>query len=368
MATIEKAGTSVRGGPDSLHLEAGWLAKLRASRFIAISLVIHLLIILFIGGAVVVRNVMEPQDFTAGSGDSFLSGSPEPPAPEEVSVAIPEMPTFDALPAPSTAPPITALLTQSSSAAFNIAALPPAPIALPKTTGDSSLPVRSSKTAAGLTRGPGGGSTTSFFGIKAQGRRFAYLLDYSGSMSGEFRTTMEAELEKSLSALDRGTQVLVICWSGGAWMHDQQFTDVADKWERFGKQYDEVALKKGAKLEAPKYVAISPDSVKKIMKGIAAQIQRPGTTAWIPPFKLMMAADPPPDTVFFMTDAQIPPEKVKATIDAIDAIMKNSPHTPKVNSLWITNNTFKPAPMQELAQRFEGELNSIPVPKGGKGP
>ncbi len=185
-------------------------------------------------------------------------------------------------------------------------------------------------------------------------------------MSGAFRTTMEAELEKSLSTLDRGTEVLIICWSGGAWTYDQQFTDVEDKWERFGKEYDEVALRKGAKLVAPKYVAVTPESVKKIMKGIAAQVQRPGTTAWVPPFTLMMAAAPPPDTVFFMTDAQIPSDKAKATIDAIDAILKSSTQAPKVNSLWITNTSFKPAPMKQLAQRFDGELNSIPVPKGVK--
>ena len=70
----------------------------------------------------------------------------------------------------------------------------------------------------GLTGGKGGigAGAADFFGLKARGRKFIYVVDHSGSMSGKKLDAAKAELLRSMRALKREMEFFVI-------FYDHQF-------------------------------------------------------------------------------------------------------------------------------------------------
>jgi hypothetical protein len=203
----------------------------------------------------------------------------------------------------------------------------------------------------------GGMSRISFFGMKTQAQRIAFLVDYSGSMEGPFRKEMEEELERSLKGLPPGTQILIIPWAGGAWRYNELATDIENKWEKIGAEYDNFVVRPGKKLTTPDWVAITPANITKLLKGVAEQKSWPGGTDWRSPFRYAMEATPPPDTIFFMTDGQI--QNVERAFEGIDNVMKKTSRPPKVFSLWIPNKKFKPDHLKTLATKYGGEFREV---------
>lgn len=90
------------------------MQKIAASRFMTISALLHLVIILLFGGTVLFNKYVEPPDFSA-EGSEFLAAGPtdSPPAPEPA----PSMPTPEMTAPPPTVTPPQATLTMITSAA-----------------------------------------------------------------------------------------------------------------------------------------------------------------------------------------------------------------------------------------------------------
>jgi hypothetical protein len=90
------------------------LAKLAASRFLTVSALLHMLIVLLFGGTVLFNKYVEPPDFSA-EGSEFLASGPidTPPTPEPVQ----QMPTPDMAPPPPTVTPPAASLTMIATTA-----------------------------------------------------------------------------------------------------------------------------------------------------------------------------------------------------------------------------------------------------------
>lgn len=61
--------------------------------------------------------------------------------------------------------------------------------------------------------GGGGSSGASFFGLRARGRKFVYVVDYSGSMRGDRFAAAKRELVRSITALDRGMQFFIVFYN-----------------------------------------------------------------------------------------------------------------------------------------------------------
>lgn len=337
-----------------------------ACRFFTLSLAFHLIVVLVFGGAVLFHVVQEPPDFVGGSGTFVMSApDPQPPAAApDLSQSLtqeftPSMPTI----AP---PPLSAISTTSIQTTFNVANVPKSSaLGVADSVKDAMASLKGieeavGRTAAGMGRA-GGMANVSFFGVKTRARRLAFLVDYSGSMSGPFRKTMEAELERSLIGLPAGTEVLIIPWAGGAWLYNQLATEIADKWRKLDN-YDNFAIRPGEKLTRPEWVNVTPENVRKLMDGIRAQKAWPGGTDWRSPFNYVMESNPHPDTIFFMTDGQI--SDVTRAMEGIDKAMKKSMRPPTVFALWITNKAQKPEPLKALAEKYKGEFREVgPAPK-----
>ncbi len=131
--------------------------------------------------------------------------------------------------------------------------------------------------------GAGTGDGASFFGLEAQGRRFAYIVDVSGSMnalSGEGQQTRweltRGELLRSITGLDANADFFVVLYSSNPIL---LFGNTA--WIR--------ADSKNKQLAGTGLFGISPS----------------GGTKPMPAFSQVFALDPEPDAIYFMTDGLV---------------------------------------------------------------
>lgn len=128
--------------------------------------------------------------------------------------------------------------------------------------------------------GAGTGEGASFFGLEAQGRRFAYIVDVSGSMgalTGEGVVTRweltRSEIIRSIQSFDQNAEFYIVLYSTNT---VSLFGN--DKWIR--------AEKKNKSLAGAGLFGISPS----------------GGTEPLPAFDMIFDLDPKPDAIYFMTD------------------------------------------------------------------
>lgn len=128
-----------------------------------------------------------------------------------------------------------------------------------------------SKLATGVT-----GAGTSFFGVEAEGFRFAYIVDMSGSMevAGKWERTRQ-ELIASIEELSEGAMFLVVLFSSDAALLDgrKEWSDATDRNKRW-------------------------------VRGVLSQIAPSGATHPMPAFMVVLTTRPRPDAIYFMTDGQ----------------------------------------------------------------
>lgn len=131
--------------------------------------------------------------------------------------------------------------------------------------------------------GAGTGDGASFFGLEAQGRRFAYIVDVSGSMNaltGDGESTRweltRSELLKSISGLDENADFYIVLYS-------------SNPLSLFGTTQWVRAEPANKRLAGSSLFGISPA----------------GGTKPIPAFSQVFALEPEPDAIYFMTDGLI---------------------------------------------------------------
>lgn len=128
---------------------------------------------------------------------------------------------------------------------------------------------------AGLGAGGSGGGGASFFGVEAQGTRFAYIVDVSGSMAGDKLAALKLELTGSIGGMLEHMSYFVVCFSSmpQPLAERRKWTDATDD----GKRWATAQLQK-----------LSADG---------------GTQPW-GAFELVLTMKPAPDAIYFMTDGQ----------------------------------------------------------------
>lgn len=343
-----------------MHRLLDWLSN---CRFLTVSIFLHSFIVLMGGSVVLFQIAPEPPDFVGGSDGVLVQAadSAEPPAAPQLSQAAAQQQFTPETPTMST-PPLSVISTSApqvtSFSTSNVPTLGTSDSMRSAMASINSNRLGEAAGAAGSGLGRiGGMSRINFFGMKTQAQRIAFLVDYSGSMEGSFRKEMEEELERSLKGLPPGTQILIIPWAGGAWRYNELATDVENKWAKVGEEYDNFVIRPGKKLPTPDWVPINPANITKLLKGVGEQKSWPGGTDWRSPFRYAMEANPPPDTIFFMTDGQI--QNVERAFDGIDNALKKTTRPPKVFSLWIPNKKFKPDHLKTLAAKYGGEFREV---------
>lgn len=141
---------------------------------------------------------------------------------------------------------------------------------------------------AGLgSGGSGSGKGASFFGVEAQGSRFLYICDNSGSMNwdqdgvanGKRLRILKRELSSSIAGLLEHMQFYVVFFNSTAFPINAEST----KWL--------IARESGKRWASDKVAKVEPFG---------------GTEPW-PAFEIAFAMKPTPDAIYFMTDGNFDP-------------------------------------------------------------
>lgn len=130
--------------------------------------------------------------------------------------------------------------------------------------------------ARAVAKSKAGAATTTFFGQQASGRRFAFILDMSGSMAGSRWTTCTRELFASLQALPSQAQFFVVLFSSGVTEPPGQ-----SGWRD-----------------------ASADNIASVIDWIS-NIHPDGGTYPKPAFERVFSLGGKPDAVYFLTDGEL---------------------------------------------------------------
>ena len=128
------------------------------------------------------------------------------------------------------------------------------------------------------------GDGASFFGVEAQGNRFAYIVDVSSSMRVEGRMDRtKKELIRSISSLSSSAEVVIVLYSNGPVPLTGKMA-----WTRLDKR-NKIRLRRDIMDVAPG-----------------------GGTRPMGAFEAVFEIDPNPDAIYFMTDGEFDDEVVGA--------------------------------------------------------
>lgn len=151
-----------------------------------------------------------------------------------------------------------------------------------------SIPTPGGGAGFGADDAVGGGQAggASFFGVTSRGRRFAYIVDVSGSMDDDNKFPLAmAELKRSIAALPDYASFVVLLYSNR--LRTPPFQDA--------------------------WIRANPGSVLRVRRWIDS-VNPGGGTEPIPAFDMVYKLSDRPDVIFFLTDGIIPsntPEAVR---------------------------------------------------------
>ncbi|MCH2153575.1 MAG: VWA domain-containing protein [Phycisphaerales bacterium] len=172
----------------------------------------------------------------------------------------------------------------------------------------------------------GSGGAASFFGIASEGRRFAYIVDRSGSMANIRLEQAKDELKRSLRELPDYAEFVVVFYSDSFYMPPFQ-----EGWLRARR----------TQIRA----------MNKWIDGVEAK----GGTNPLSSFKEVLKLDPPPDVIFFLTDGQI------QSMTAQDVAKLNQIRQPAViNTIAFANDESQEL-LERIASDSEGIYRFVPV-------
>lgn len=165
------------------------------------------------------------------------------------------------------------------------------------------------------------GKATQFMGQTAKGSRFAFVIDYSKSMSKTQLAVMKHELYTAVDTVGEQGLVSLLFFSGPVWRPDQDAKGVEEHWA--GSNGKGWYLKDGAPGPNPRWLLPHRKNLAALLRMIH---QTPTTygTDWYPPMKLALSMNPRPDVLFFMTDGSCPKNSVDRTLELVESLPPGS--------------------------------------------
>lgn len=178
--------------------------------------------------------------------------------------------------------------------------------------------------------GSGGGGGASFFGVEAQGTRFAYIVDVSGSMSLEGRLeSLKRELTKSVEGLMESGSFFIVLFSG-----DAQLLGGRREWSD------------------------ATDATKRWARRTIAKILAQGETNPLPAFRLVLSTKPRPDAIYFMTDGDF---GTQADLVALEVAALNSEFRTPIHCICFVERQSEQV-MKRIARESGGTYTFIAGP------
>lgn len=178
----------------------------------------------------------------------------------------------------------------------------------------------------GLGTGGGSGGGARFFGVEAQGNRFAYVVDVSTSMEGPRIASLRQELRQSVERLLDSSQFIVCLFSTDASLLGGRgtWTDASAAGKKWGASQIDL-------------------------------INANGGTNPLPGFKIIFGTRPRPDAIYFMTDGEFDPR----VVDEI-AVMNRQLRIP-IHCICFGSEDGEKL-MRQIARQSKGTYTFVPGP------
>jgi hypothetical protein len=332
---------------------------------VSVSLILHVALMLVIGGAVIIEQVIPKSNFQpAIIGENFDQPvNPDTPLDEEMqdpsSSQGPELPS-DTVSVPE------AMATENSIDA----------IAVDSPVSSTMWTITAGSGTPGISAGaPGGGGTpggtgkgvgkkVTFFGLQSEAERIGFYLDFSGSMEGPNRNRLIKEMTKTLQDLPDGTEVMIVLWAGPAWTLGEDSKEVEGRWNK----KNSMEWDPRGSFKKPQYYVLNASTRAEILSDLNKVKQLPGGTDWGSPFLLASKASPSPDLVFIMTDGQHktgdatdPKKNLNRFEDSIKKYTNlGNPEKPtKINIVALPSDEVNYAALKSLAEKYKGEITKV---------
>ena len=182
------------------------------------------------------------------------------------------------------------------------------------------------ESSSGFDAGGAGGGGAEFFGVEAQGRRFVFIVDVSGSMRfGGRIERLRTELIESVNAMQEGSEVLIVLFS------------------------DDAQILGGGR---PAWTSISTRSRSNIRRSVEQIVTRGGTLP-LPAFREAFALRPHADAIYFMTDGEFPSDQGEQIL-----FDNKDPRIP-IHCIAFMSQFAEPM-MKRIAQHSGGTYTYIP--------
>lgn len=194
--------------------------------------------------------------------------------------------------------------------------------------------------AAMRTIGSGAAYSAEFFGVKAQGRRFVFIVDASGSMQGEKFIHAKEELMYAVRRLDKSQSFYVIFFNSGTY---RMFEDNDTPPE-----------------ERP--IAATTSNIRRLalwLKGVEAQTQTNPRQA------VQHALEVRPDAIYILSDGEFTDGGMTEQFLATENIMDDPVDGPRprvvIHTIGFYSKSGEPA-LQAIAKAYGGVYRFIGAP------
>ena len=200
----------------------------------------------------------------------------------------------------------------------------------------------------------GGGMTrqTQFMGTTTKGTRFAFVIDYSGSMNETQLAVMKHELYTAVKEIGDGGVVSLIFFAGPVWRPDQDANVVRKNWG--GGNKEGWHLEEGAEPPNPQWILPDERNLAALQR-LIYQTPKIFGTDWFPPLKEALSLEPKPDIVYFMTDGACN----QTSIDKALAMVRELPSkSVQINTVVLGIDESKAPALKEIADITGGSFRS----------
>ncbi len=204
----------------------------------------------------------------------------------------------------------------------------------------------------GTGMGGGMGVGVNFMGSESSGTRFAFVIDYSKSMSQLQQRVTKAELYSALEEIGDYGLATVLFFSGPVWRPDQDEKTIRPLWQ--GNNGNGWFLKEEANGPDPQWFYPNSHNLAAMERMI---YETPTTfgTDWYHPIKFVLKMEPPPDVIFFMTDGRSSKNTITKTLEMIDDLPKDQV---VINTVALGVKPQDSEPLEEIAKMTGGEFKS----------
>lgn len=178
----------------------------------------------------------------------------------------------------------------------------------------------------GGTGGSGGGGGASFFGVEAQGKRFAFIVDISASMEAEGKfARLKQELRKTITGLGESSEYFIAT-----------FAD------------DSRPL--GGRIEwSEATTSVNRRTFNAIETMVTGASTRP-----LPAFQMVFRIRPKPDAIYFMTDGEFEESVVEEV-----ALLNRAAGGVPIHSICFASQAGEDL-MQKIAKQSKGTYTFVP--------